>query len=54
MPKTKDGWTLDDSPIFTPEQWKEIQELIKLGKKEEAKKLLEKILSDQSQDGRKV
>lgn len=44
MPKTKDGWTLDDSPMFTDKQWAEIQKLLSDGKKEEAQALIESIL----------
>ena len=44
MPKTKDGWTLDDTPDFTDEQWAQIQQLIAAGKVEEAQKLIDDIL----------
>jgi hypothetical protein len=44
MPKTKDGWTLDDSPDFTDEQWAKIQALIAAGKIEEAQKMIADIL----------
>jgi hypothetical protein len=46
MPKTDDGgWLLDDSPIFTPEEWAQIQQLLKAGKKDEAQKMIDEILS---------
>jgi hypothetical protein len=44
MPKTKDGWTLDDTPDFTPEQWAQIQQLIADGKQAEAQKMIDDIL----------
>ena len=46
MPKTETGWTLDDSPDFTPEQMAEIKKLIDDGREDEAQKLMEKILND--------
>jgi len=45
MPKTKDGWTLDDSPDFTEKQWAEIQALIAAGKTDEAQKMIDEILA---------
>ena len=48
MPKTKDGWTLDDTPDFTPEQWAKIQELIAQGKAEEAQKMMDDILKERN------
>ncbi len=50
MPKTETGWTLDDTPDFTPEQWEEIQKLIADGKIEEAKKMIEEILNKKTGD----
>ena len=44
MPKTKDGWTLDDTPMFTDEQWAEIQSLLAEGKQAEAEALISSIL----------
>ena len=45
MPLNKDGsFTLDDSPMFTDEQWQRIQELIEQGKTEEAQALIDEIL----------
>lgn len=44
MPKTKTGWTLDDTPDFTPEQWAKIQELIAQGKTKEAQDMADEIL----------
>ena len=49
MPKTDDGWTLDDTPMFTEEQWKQIQQLIADGKEEEAQKLIDEILKENNE-----
>ena len=46
MPKTSTGWLLDDSPMFTPEEWAQIQQLIKDGKDDEAAALMDKILKE--------
>ena len=46
MPLNKDGsFTLDDTPMFTEEQWADIQALIKAGKTDEAQALIDKILA---------
>ena len=45
MPQTKDGgWILDDSPMFTPEQWAQIQQLLADGKEAEAQAMIDDIL----------
>ena len=46
MPKTNDGWRLDDTPKPTKEQWDKIFELIVLGKKEEAQKMIDEIFME--------
>jgi len=50
MPKTDNGWTLNDTPDFTPEQWEEIQKLIADGKIEEAQKMIDEILNKKTGD----
>lgn len=56
MPQTKDGgWLLDERPLFSPEQWAKIQDLIQAGKKDEANKMMLDILEksqDVAQNGR--
>jgi len=50
MPKTNDGWTLDDSPDFTDAQLARIRKLIADGKQDEAERLIEEILSKKDSD----
>lgn len=45
MPKTNDGWTLDDSLDFTDIQMAKIRKLVAAGKQDEADKLIEEILT---------
>jgi len=49
MPKTKTGWTLDESALFTAKQWDSIKKLIQNGKIEEAQRIIEKVLKEQAQ-----
>ena len=50
MPKTNDGWTLDDSPDFTDAQMARIRKLVVDGKQDEADALIDKILAEKEGD----
>jgi hypothetical protein len=50
MPKTKKGFVIDDSPLFTKEEWTHIQSLKLSGKDKEVKLYIHNILLKKKKD----